>query len=75
MKLGRVGDLLWQLSECVSLDFRQKSVAVKLLEDARDKQPPGSWSLHHLLAHRRHQDVGARCSELQQQLERHCCTW
>lgn len=49
---GRVGDLLWQLSECVSLDFRQKSVAVKLLEDARDKQPPGSWSLHHLLAHR-----------------------
>lgn len=52
MKLGRVGDLLWQLSECVSLDFRQKSVAVKLLEDARDEQPPGSWSLHHLLVHR-----------------------
>lgn len=48
----RVGNLLGQLPVSVSLDFREESVAVKLLQDARDKQSPGSWCLHHLLGHR-----------------------
>ena len=51
----REEDLPGQPAELLRLDFREESVTVKLLQDAGDKQSPGSWPLHHLLAHRERQ--------------------
>lgn len=41
--------LLWQQAIFVWADFREERVTLKLLQDPRDKQSPGPWSLHQLL--------------------------